>query len=153
MTRIRALAAICALGVLLLNLVIEHAVMAHPFGGVLISGLADVRLTWNRGVSFSLLSQANEAGRHLMIVLLAALALGLAVMAWRARGTLAAAGFGLILGGALGNLLDRALYGLAVFDFLFLHLGALALFVCNFSDIAISAGALLLSVDGLRRSP
>lgn len=67
-------------------------------------------------------------------------------MGWRAEHKLAAIGYGLILGGALGNLIDRARFG-AVFDFLFLHLGSMPLFVCNLPDIAISAGVVLLLVE------
>ena len=57
-------------------------------------------------------------------------------------------GYGLIVGGALGNLVDRALHG-AVFDYLFLHLGRIPLFVCNFPDIAISSGVILLIAESL----
>ena len=55
-------------------------------------------------------------------------------------------------GGALGNLWDRV-WHCAVFDFLSLHLGNLPLFVCNFADIAISAGVLLLILDSLLYKP
>ena len=54
----------------------------------------------------------------------------------------------MILGGALGTLVDRALYK-AVFDFLYLHLGNMPLFVCNFADIAISAGVVLLLAESM----
>ena len=57
-------------------------------------------------------------------------------------------GYGLIVGGAMGNLVGRAIHG-AVFDYLFLHLGRMPLFVCNFPDIAISAGVLLLIAESL----
>ena len=80
---------------------------------------------------------------------LALLAALVGVLAWRATTRLSAAGFGLVMGGALGNLLDRARHG-AVFDYLSLHLGATPLFICNFSDIAISAGVVLLAWDALR---
>jgi len=70
------------------------------------------------------------------------------VPAWRSASWLQAAGYGLVAGGALGNLSDRVLHG-AVFDYLFLHLGSLPLFVFNFSDAAISAGALLVVADML----
>jgi signal peptidase II len=70
-----------------------------------------------------------------------------AAMAWRATDRLEALGYGLILGGGVGNLLDRAMYGGAVFDFLYLHLGAIPLFICNFADIAISLGAVLLVLE------
>jgi signal peptidase II len=83
---------------------------------------------------------------------LAAIIVAVAVMTWRATTTLSAIGFGLILGGALGNLADRWAYG-AVFDFLSLHLGSVFLFVCNGADIAISAGVLLLLLDGFVTRP
>ena len=53
-----------------------------------------------------------------------------------------------MIGGALGNLADR-IQGGAVFDYLFAHLGPISLFICNFSDVAISAGALILASDAL----
>jgi len=87
----------------------------------------------------------------MLIALLAVITLAVAIMAWRAPTAIASAGYGLILGGALGNLFDRLLDGAAcaVFDFLFLHLGKIPLFICNFPDIAISAGAVLLLADFL----
>ena len=116
---------------------------------VLIPGLADFAPTFNRGVSFGLLAQNSPAGCRMLIALLMAITLGVAIMAWRATALIAAAGYGLILGGALGNLFDRLLNGGAVFDFLDLHLGAQTLFICNFADVAISAGVVLLLVDSL----
>ena len=120
-------------------------------GRVLIPGLADFTPTFNRGVSFGLLAQNSPAGCRLLIALLVVIILGVAIMAWRASSLTAAAGYGLILGGALGNLFDRLLNGAAcaVFDFLFLHLGRIPLFVCNFPDIAISAGVVLLLAEAL----
>jgi signal peptidase II len=112
----------------------------------LIPGLADFRPAFNRGVSFSLLAQDSITGCHLLIALLMVIVTAVAVMAWRAATPLASIGFGLILGGALGNLCDRILH-CAVFDFLSMHLGNLPLFVCNFSDIAISAGVILLLAE------
>ena len=121
-------------------------------GQRLIPGLADFRPAFNRGVSFSLLTQDSVTGCHRLIGLLMVIVTGVAVMAWRAATPLASIGFGLILGGALGNLCDRLLY-CAVFDFLSLHLGNLPLFVCNFADIGISAGVLLLILDSLSHKP
>jgi len=72
---------------------------------------------------------------------------------WRASSKLAAMGYALILGGALGNLRDRVLYDGAVFDFLALHLGAMPLFVCNLPDIFISAGAVVVLLDSLSEKP
>jgi len=76
-----------------------------------------------------------------------------AAMAWRASTMLASIGYALILGGALGNLSDRLLNNYAVFDFLALHLGRVQLFVCNFSDMAITAGVILLFAEFLFAKP
>ena len=118
---------------------------------VLIPGVLDFAPTFNRGVSFGLLAQNSPAGCHMLIALLVAITLGVAIMAWRATTLIASAAYGLILGGALGNLFDRLFNGpaCAVFDFLALHLGKIPLFVCNFPDIAISAGVVLLLVEAL----
>jgi len=122
-------------------------------GRTLIAGFADFHPAWNNGVSFSLLAQTSDTGRYLLIAVLTVISIAVAVMAWRATNALAAAGFGLVLGGALGNLMDRLQYGGAVFDFLALHLGSLPLFVCNLADIWISAGVVLLLLDSLLKQP
>ncbi|HEY0267381.1 MAG TPA: signal peptidase II, partial [Rhizomicrobium sp.] len=144
----RRIAALCALAVALLNFPGEAMVLAHAGTGTLIPGLADFHPAWNRGVSFSLLTQDSATGRILLSLVLAAIVVLVAAMAWRTREKLAAAGYGLIVGGALANLSDRIRHG-AVLDYLALHLGSVPLFVCNFADIAISAGVALVVLDGL----
>ena len=121
--------------------------MAWP-PGVIIPGLADFRPAWNRGVSFSLFTQDGDTGRYVLMAAIAAISAGVVVAMWRASSRLSSVAYGLVLGGALGNLADRAFHG-AVFDYLFLHLGQLPLFVCNFPDIAISAGVALLIAESL----
>ena len=148
MTRNRAIAASSAGLVLLVDLLIEHMLVAVKDSAVLIPGLLDFARTWNRGVSFGLLWQNSDTGRYVLIAALAIVAVGVGMLAWRATNSLAAMGYGLIAGGALGNLVGRAMHG-AVFDYLFLHLGRMPLFVCNFPDIAISAGVLLLVAESL----
>lgn len=124
-----------------------------PENRVLIPGLADFQPAWNRGVSFSLFVQDTTTGWHLLVALLAVISAVVAVAMWRASSKLAAMGFALILGGALGNLRDRVLNDGAVYDFLALHLGPMPLFVCNLPDIFISAGALLLFLDMVLEKP
>jgi len=133
---------------LAMNLILQRILM-NVEARSLIAGLADFRPAWNNGVSFSLLAQNTDTGRYLLIGALAVISIAVAVMAWRATNAVAAAGFGLVLGGALGNLVDRFQYGGAVFDFLSLHVGSLPLFVCNLADIWISAGVVLLLLDSL----
>ncbi|MES2292875.1 MAG: signal peptidase II [Pseudomonadota bacterium] len=148
MTRIRAMAAASAGFALFIGLLAENLLMTVKGRAVLIPGLLDYVQVWNRGVSFSLLWQSSDTGQYVLIAGLAVVAVGVGILAWRAANGLTATGYGLIVGGALGNLVDRSLH-LSVFDYLFLHLGRMPLFVCNFPDIAISAGVVLLVVEGL----
>ena len=148
MTARRALAAGLAIGTLLLNLAIEQILTTERGPLVLVPGLLDYIQTWNRGVSFSLFWQNGDKGRLVLIAILASVVALVGILAWRSTTRLQAAAYGLVVGGALGNLADRSLGG-AVFDYLFLHLGRISLFVCNFSDVAISAGALFLVADAL----
>ena len=100
--KLRALAFGLAALVLAMNFAGERIWMnAGIESGVLIPGLADIHPVFNRGVSFSLLAQDSNTGRYLLMALLAAISIGVAVMAWRATHALAALGYGLILGGAL----------------------------------------------------
>ena len=140
----RRLAGVCAGGTLLLCLCVEYGLLAaHPEPMTLIPGLLDLRYSWNHGVSFSLLWQDSATGNLVLSGALLAMTLFLAVLAWRSQNRLSASGFGLIIGGAIANLMDRQIHG-AVFDFLSLHLGTLPLFICNLPDIAISLGVILL---------
>jgi signal peptidase II len=156
LSRLRWLAAGLAVFIAVANFFLGQTMLGiGVMGRVLIPGLADFTPTFNRGVSFGLLAQDSPAGCHLLIALLVVIILAVAIMAWRASTLIASAGFGLILGGALGNLFDRLSNGAAcaVFDFLALHLGKIPLFVCNFPDIAISAGVVLLLADSFWPKP
>lgn len=148
MTRIRSIAAIFAGLSLVIGLVLEMLLMPAKASAVLIPGLLEYAQVWNRGVSFGLFRQDADMGRYLLIAVLAAIIIGVSILAWRAANSLTAIAYGLIVGGALGNLADRAFHG-AVFDYLFLHLGPAPLFVCNFPDIAISGGVALLIAESL----
>ena len=116
-------------------------------GGPLLP-LLDLALRFNRGVSFSLLKQDSPLGAALLTAFSVTVVAFLSVWLWRVKSRLAAAGIGLIVGGALGNAADRAMYG-AVVDFLDLHIFERHLFVFNLADAAISAGVAMLVVDGV----
>jgi signal peptidase II len=111
-------------------------------------GLLDTHYAWNRGVSFSLFWQDGDLGSRVLAALLFLVTLIFAVAAFRTAKPLLAAAMGLIVGGALGNMADRALHG-AVFDFLVVRLGVHPFFVCNVADIFISLGVLLFFADTL----
>jgi signal peptidase II len=97
---------------------------------------------YNTGIAFSLLSGFGDLG-----LILLTLAITVVVLIFWQRsedgGRWAAIGYALIIGGALGNLIDRIAYGHVV-DFLYLHLGDRSLFVFNLADVALTAGPILL---------
>ncbi|GEP09682.1 signal peptidase II [Methylobacterium gnaphalii] len=109
----------------------------------------DFVVVWNRGVSYGMFQQEGNLGRWLLIGLstLAALALGFWMS--RASSRLLAVALGLIVGGAVGNAIDRAAFG-AVFDFVHLHAGQWSWYVFNVADAAIVAGVVGLILDSLR---
>ena len=106
----------------------------------------DLVMAWNRGVSYSLLTSDTALGRDLLIAATLAASAALAVWLWRSRTRLTCLALGLLIGGALGNLVDRVSYG-AVVDFVFLHAGAFRWYVFNGADCAITAGVALLLVE------
>jgi len=106
----------------------------------------DLALRWNHGISFSLFSQDSLSGQAILLgVTLAATGL----LGWwlaRCRTILPAMGLGAIIGGALGNAVDRIAHG-AVVDYLDLHAFGRHFFVFNLADAAINVGVVLLVLD------
>ncbi len=104
--------------------------------------ILDLYLVHNSGIAFSML--AGHGGLAL-IALTLAISAGVLVFWSRSddRRWLATVGYGLIVGGALGNLVDRVFRG-EVVDYLLLHLGGLTLFVFNFADAALTLGPVIL---------
>lgn len=101
-----------------------------------------LRLTFNHGVSFSLLSFEGEIARLTLLLATAALTASFALWAFRSQGLEGIAASS-IVAGALANVIDRAVYG-TVTDYLDLHFGAWHPFVFNLADVWITAGAILL---------
>jgi len=110
----------------------------------------DLVLAFNRGAAFSML--ADQPGwQHAFFVTLALAASALIVwlLGRHRHETLFCTGLGLILGGAVGNLVDRLQIG-AVVDFLSFHAGGWYWPAFNVADSAITVGALLIVLDSLR---
>lgn len=115
----------------------------------------NIVLVWNRGVSFGMLNDAGSWGRWLLAGLALAILVALVVWLTRATDRLLAAGIGLVIGGAVGNVIDRIRFG-AVVDFLDFHAGTAHWPAFNVADSAITIGVGLLLYDALiarRRSP
>ena len=105
-------------------------------------------LVRNRGVSFGLLNSASEWTPILLSAF--AVAVSLFLVAWLRRidTRLLAVAIGLVIGGALGNVVDRLRHG-AVVDFLDLHIGGFHWPAFNVADASITVGVLLILIDGL----
>jgi signal peptidase II len=133
-----------------LDLVSKRVIAAHEAWNehTLLPGLLDTHYAWNRGVSFSLFWQSGDLGSRVLAGVLFLVTLVFAIAAFRTPKPLLASAMGFIVGGALGNMADRAFNG-AVFDFLVVRLGAHPLFVCNVADIFISLGVVLFLADAL----
>ena len=105
-------------------------------------------VVWNRGISYGLLQQDTEFGRWALLAISVAAAIGLSAWMAKTSSRLLAASLGLIVGGAVGNAIDRLAYG-AVFDFVHFHVGAFSWYVFNIADAAIVAGVIGLLYDAL----
>jgi len=105
--------------------------------------------TQNTGVSLGLLTAGSDAQRWALVALTAAIALGVIVWLARERHWPEALALGAILGGALGNIWDRAVYGWVI-DYADLHFGAIRPFlVFNLADAAISLGVVIILARSL----
>jgi signal peptidase II len=106
----------------------------------------NLRMAWNRGINFGLLASDAALGRWLLVAVAVAVSLGIAVWVRRAAGWAVPVLAGAIIGGALGNALDRVIWG-AVADFLNMSCCGIANpYSFNVADIAIFAGAIGLIV-------
>ena len=103
---------------------------------------------WNRGVSFGMLDSDSQAAAWILSLLALAITAALGVWLYRADRLRVAFGIGLVIGGAVGNVIDRVRWG-AVADFLDLHWAGYHWPAFNVADSAITVGALVLILDSL----
>lgn len=113
-------------------------------------GVFDLMLVHNTGAAFSFLSDAGGMQRWLFSIIAVAASIWIVWLLRRHRqDRLFALALSLILGGALGNLIDRVAYGYVV-DFLSFHWEQHYFPAFNLADSAISCGAFLLILDGFK---
>lgn len=110
-------------------------------------------MAWNRGVSFGIFSNTGSPYNAWALTALSlAICSGLVVWMVRSKDTLLRLALGLIVGGALGNMLDRLRFG-AVADFIDVHAAGYHFPAFNIADSGITIGAMLLVADALFRQP
>ena len=109
----------------------------------------DLRMAWNYGISFSLFNSGTEVMVMVLLAVQLGITIGLCWYMWRIESLWMQVAAGMIIGGALGNVLDRALYG-AVADFLDFYWGDWHFPTFNVADSCISVGVALWLLDAAR---
>lgn len=117
-----------------------------------VTGFFDLVLVFNRGVSFGLLGGAPSWATAALIVFALLLSTALCIWMWRADNLLLGTALGFVVGGAIGNVIDRFLHG-AVVDFLDFHVAGYHWPAFNVADSAITVGVVLLILDSLNSRP
>lgn len=126
---------------------IVHDIMAPP-RWIEVTSFFNIVMVWNKGASFGLFSTQSPLTQAVLGGFAIVISIVLAVWMYRARSKWLAVALGLVIGGALGNAIDRAIYG-AVADFLDFHAYGYHWPSFNVADIAISVGVVMLLFDGL----
>ena len=129
--------------------------LAHR-GKVAVTPFFDLALTWNTGISYGWFQNESAAGQTILLAVKAMAVIVLAIWMARSRTLLATVALGLIIGGAIGNAIDRFAYG-AVVDFALFHVqigeNTFNWYVFNLADVAIVAGVAALLYDSLLGVP
>jgi len=119
-------------------------------GTVKVTPFFDLVLAWNIGISFGWFQNDNPVAQIALMAIKALAVVALAIWMARSRTVLATVALGLIIGGAIGNAIDRIAYG-AVIDFALFHVqigqNTFNWYVFNLADVAIVAGVMALLYD------
>jgi signal peptidase II len=110
-------------------------------------------MVWNPGISYGLFPASSAAGTAALVGISIIAVAGLTWWLWRSTSRSLTIGFGLIIGGALGNnLIDRLVYG-KVADFFHFYGFGYDWYVFNIADLAITLGAMAILYDVLKPQP
>ncbi len=100
-------------------------------------------VVWNRGVSFGLFNEDSAYGAYVLIAISSVIAIWFLMWLFQTRSRIQAAALALVIGGAVGNIIDRILHG-AVYDFLDFHLMGHHWPAFNIADSAVVIGVFTL---------
>ena len=121
-----------------------------PAARIAVLPFFDLVMVWNRGVSYGLMQAGSFTGT--LILTLFSLVAVIALSWWltKAERRILGVGLGLVIGGSLGNVIDRILYG-AVADFFHFYAFGHDWYVFNVADAAITIGVIVLLLDAFVR--
>jgi signal peptidase II len=122
-------------------------VVLHTARYIEVTNFFNIVEVWNRGVSFGLFASDFPWTPHLLSALAIAISIVLIVWLRKAETTFMALALGIVIGGAVGNVIDRLVWG-QVYDFLDLHAAGYHWPAFNVADAAISLGVGLIILDG-----
>jgi signal peptidase II len=129
--------------------------IAHR-GTVRVTSFFDLVLAWNIGISFGLFQNDDQAAQLALMTVKVVAVIALGIWMARAQTRMATVALGLIIGGAVGNAIDRLAYG-AVVDFALFHIeiggNTFNWYVFNLADAAIVAGVIALLYDSFLGVP
>ncbi|NKB19775.1 MAG: signal peptidase II [Alphaproteobacteria bacterium] len=117
-----------------------------------VTSFFDLVLVHNRGASFGIFSDAPGWASVALIVFAIIISIALAIWMWRVKEMLLAVALALVIGGAIGNVIDRIRFG-AVVDFLDFHVSGWHWPAFNVADAGITIGVILLILDSLKSRP
>ena len=151
----RRLGATIAATILILDQLIKYIVtvplqlQSRGDEGLEIIPFFALRWVENRGISMGFFHADTETARWLLVAMTAGISAFVATWMWRERSRQDVLALGLVLGGALGNIIDRVRYGFVV-DYADLHFGEWRPFlIFNLADAAITIGVLILLARAL----
>jgi len=128
--------------------IVLQVMKLSPGVAIPVTPFLDLSLTYNRGISYGLWPQDSDLGRYVLVAISLAAAGLFVVWLGRTGSRLVALALGLLIGGALGNAVDRVIHG-AVVDFVSLHAFGWRWYVFNVADSAIVAGVVGLLYDAV----
>lgn len=146
MKNIRMLGFSVALVTLLLDQLSKQIVLSWFLSGnyqITATSFLNVILSANKGVSFGMLAAGSDHGVWALIAVACCISFLLGLWVWQAESRFSSICFGFVLGGALGNVIDRFIYG-AVIDFLDFHAFGYHWYTFNIADCGIVIGVGLL---------
>lgn len=140
-----------ALAVIIIDQISKYYVMADLLSGrgiIMVTDYFNIVRAWNTGVSFSMFNDMGSAGIVILSLVAAAIVGGLLVWLYKEKSRALQLALGMIIGGAVGNVIDRVRLG-AVFDFLDFHVAGSHWPAFNAADSFICIGAAIIIVHSM----